>query len=81
MGQLLTTAIKASAFIIGKPLSELVTESFEFGSFPQKLKYSQVKLIVFKDYKVELLNYRPISLFPIFSQMFKKIMIVRMQNH
>lgn len=60
MGQLLTTAIKASAFIIAKPLSELVTESFEFGSFPQNLKYSQMKLIVFKVYKVELSNYRPI---------------------
>jgi hypothetical protein len=42
------------------------------GSFPDRLKFSEIKLLFKKGDKSEFTNYRPISLLPIFSKIIEK---------
>ena len=65
---------------ISHPLAELVNQSFLNGTFPSKLKVAKV-VPVFKkgDPKIRS-NYRPISLLPIFSKIFEKVMYKRLYS-
>ena len=68
--------------IIGSSLSpylaSLVNNSFQTGIFPNKLKVAKV-ISLFKKGSPELpSNYRPISLLPIFSKLFEKLMYKRL---
>ena len=68
--------------IIGSSVSPLlallVNQSFQSGIFPDKLKIAKV-ISLFKKGNPELpSNYRPISLLPIFSKIFEKLMYKRL---
>ena len=68
--------------IIGSSVSPflalLVNQSFQSGIFPDKLKIAKV-ISLFKKGNPELpSNYRPISLLPIFSKIFEKLMYRRL---
>ena len=59
-------------------LAVLVNQSFQSGIFPDKLKIAKV-ITLFKKGNPELpSNYRPISLLPIFSKVFEKLMYRRL---
>ena len=59
-------------------LALLVNQSFQNGIFPDKLKIAKV-ITLFKKGNPELpSNYRPISLLPIFSKIFEKLMYRRL---
>ena len=59
-------------------LALLVNQSFQSGIFPEKLKIAKV-ITLFKKGNPELpSNYRPISLLPIFSKIFEKLMYRRL---
>ncbi len=59
-------------------LASLVNKSFQVGIFPNKLKVAKV-ISLFKKGDPELpSNYRPISLLPIFSKLFEKLMYKRL---
>jgi hypothetical protein len=49
--------------------------------FPDRLKYSEVKPIYKKGNKLNTSNYRPISLLPVFSKIFEKILYRRLYQH
>ena len=51
------------------------------GLFPARLKYSEIIPIHKKGDKTDMSNYRPISLLPIFSKVFEKIIYKRMISH
>ncbi len=63
---------------ISSLLALLVNQSFQFGIFPDKLKVAKV-ITLFKKGNPDLpSNYRPISLLPIFSKVFEKLMYKRL---
>ena len=61
-------------------LALLVNQSFQSGIFPDKLKIAKV-ISIFKKGNPELpSNYRPITLLPIFSKIFEKVMYKRLHR-
>ena len=57
--------------IIG-PLTLLINESFTSGYCPQIMKYAKVIPIFKANSPLEVTNYRPISLLPIFNKVMEK---------
>lgn len=75
-----TSVLKTSAPCICEPLCYLINMSFEEGSFPNTLKTSIVKPLFKKGEKSDMSNYRPVTLIPIISKIFEKIMLKRLQD-
>ena len=65
---------------ISHPLTELVNQSFLTGIFPHKLKVAKVVSIYKKSDPQDVSNYRPISLLPIFSKLYEKLMYTRLYS-
>ena len=65
--------------IVG-PLTSLINESFTLGYCPQIMKYAKVIPIFKASSPLEVTNYRPISLLPIFNKVIEKLMHVRVIN-
>lgn len=63
------------------PLSSLINETFETGIFPDELKIAKVIPLHKKGDICDVQNYRPISLLPIFSKIYEKIMYLRLMKH
>ena len=55
------------------PLCVIVNQSLNTGIFPQSLKIAKVIPVFKKDDNTNLTNYRPISLLPVLSKIFEKI--------
>jgi len=51
------------------------------GTFPDILKYSEIKPIYKNGDKTQIVNYRPISLLPVFSKIFEKVLYKRLYEH
>ena len=51
------------------------------GTFPDRFKYSKIKPIYKKGHKTLITNYRPISLLPVFSKIFEKVLYERLYYH
>ena len=65
---------------ISHPMAELVNQSFLTGIFPQKLKVAKVVSIYKKSDPQDVSNYRPISLLPIFSKIYERLMYTRLYS-
>ena len=72
--------IKLARHTISLPFSLVANSSFENGIFPGKLKFAKVTPIHKGKSKLELTNYRPISILPIFGKLLEKAMHSRMTN-
>ena len=70
--------VKLSKDYICEPLCFLYNMSVLCGSFPSSLKISKVIPLFKKGNKHDVNNYRPITLSPIFSKVFEKIVFSRM---
>lgn len=75
-----TDIIKNTTDNIILPLLHAINLSLEQGTFPDVLKQSIVKPLYKKDDKCNLDNYRPITLIPIFSKIYEKVMYNRLYN-
>ena len=65
---------------ISVQLSQIINDSFQNGTFPEKLKIAKVIPIFKKGDASKNSNYRPISLLSIFSKIFEKLMHQRLYN-
>ena len=72
---------KWSAPFISSALTCIFNKSLEFGSFPSRLKYLTVILIFKTGDKLNISNFRPISLLISVSDMFEKIIYTRIYAH
>ena len=67
--------------IISTAISNLCNRSLKTGIFPEILKMARVIPIHKKESKLEVSNYRPISLLSNINKIFEKVMSVRMRNY
>lgn len=73
LDQLPATLVKLSASVIAVPLTHIINESLVSSVFPDSLKIAKVKPLHKKGATDECCNYRPISILPIFSKIFEKV--------
>ena len=65
--------LKLSAGIVAPALTKIFTKSIETGIFPQEWKLAKVTPIFKRGEKTDPGNYRPISVIPVLSNIFEKI--------
>ena len=73
--------VKLSFPFISSPLIYLCNRMLVLGSFPSRLKYSQVLPLFKKGSKKEKSNYRPVSVLTAFSKIFEKVIFNRLLSH
>jgi hypothetical protein len=73
--------LKASSPFIISPLTYVCNRMLTTGTFPDRLKFSEIKPIYKKGDKTLISNYRPISLLPVFSKIFGKLIYKRLYYH
>ena len=67
--------LKDGARILAKPITELCNLSMTLGSFPDPCKIAKVKPLFKKGSKTDPSNYRPISLLPLLSKVFERVVL------
>jgi hypothetical protein len=73
--------LKSSMPFILSPLIHIRNRSLSTGTYPTRLKYSQVHPIYKKGERSEMSNYRPISILTSFSKVFEKVIFNRLHTH
>jgi hypothetical protein len=76
-----TKILKVSSFYISSPLTYLCNRMLSVGTFPLRLKFSEIKPIYKKRDKSDTSNYRPISLLTSISKIFEKVIYNRLYQH
>jgi len=76
-----TRILKTVSPFIVSPLTHICNRMLSTGTFPDRLKYSEMKPIYKKGDKTQITNYRPISLLPVLSKIFEKVLYKRLYNH
>ena len=66
---------------ISEPLAFLVNDSFASGNFPDKLKLARITPVFKKGSRLDIDNYRPISVLSNFSRLFEKAMYHRLHSY
>ena len=67
--------------IIAQPLTHIINLSLQNGIFPNEMKIAKITPIYKSKDPSKFTNYRPISILPIFSKFFEKIMYTRLEHH
>jgi Notch-like protein len=73
--------LKISAAYICSPLTYIYNKSILSGTFPDRMKFLIIKPIFKKGNKMNLTNYRPISLLTSFSKVFETALFNRLTAH
>ena len=76
-----TNLLKLSSPFILSPLTRMCNKSLALGIFPDRLKYSEIKLIFKKGDKHIISNYRPISILTSFSKVLEKAVYIQLYEH
>ena len=75
-----TTIVKNNIDLLMLPLKHIFNLSFESGELPQSLKLAKVSPIFKKGAKDKFVNYRPISVLPVFSKILERLFYVRLAS-
>jgi len=75
------TLLKDGSEILSKPISDILNLSIKLSKFPEKCKIAKIKPIYKKGSKVEATNYRPISLLPLISKVFERVIHNQLQAY
>jgi hypothetical protein len=73
--------LKVCGQYLGKPLAYIYNISLKQGKFPARLKYSVVVPVFKSGDKMQIVNYRPISLLTGFSKIFENLTYSRIMQH
>jgi len=76
-----TKVIKQSISYISSPLAHICNLMFSSGTFPTRLKFAEIIPIYKKGERMDIANYRPISILPSFSKIFEKVILKRLIQH
>lgn len=76
-----TKALKCVKKLIVDTLTKCVNTCMESGTFPNSLKIAKVCPIYKSGSKFELSNYRPISVLPVISKIFEKVLHSRLETY
>ena len=76
-----TSILQISAPYILSPLTHICNKILSTGTFPARLKFSEVRPLFKKGSKGELSNYRPISLLTTFSKIIERIIYKNLYNY
>ncbi len=66
---------------IAKPLTYIINQSLASGIFPDRLKLARVRPLFKKGDKQLITNYRPISILPVFSKIFERVVHTQLTNY
>ena len=72
--------LKCLSPLISSPLSQIISESFQAGIFPDKMKLAKVIPLFKKGCLLTPSNYRPISILSVFSKITEKVMYERLHK-
>ena len=72
--------LKMSSSSLSDAISDIINHSFISGVFPDKLKCAYVLPVHKAESKLSVGNYRPISILPIISKIFEKVVSIRLTN-
>ena len=75
-----TKLLKILSLHICSPLSDIINDSFQSGTFPEKLQLAKVIPLFKKGCPLTASNYRPISLLSVFSKIIEKVMYKRLYD-
>ncbi|CAB3246280.1 unnamed protein product [Arctia plantaginis] len=75
-----TKAIKCIKNLILEELTFCINESFEISTFPSSLKIAKVIPIYKSGNRFDPCNYRPISVLPVISKIFEKVIYIRLET-
>ncbi|KAL0849835.1 hypothetical protein ABMA28_011774 [Loxostege sticticalis] len=76
-----TKSIKCIKNTITTPLANCINKCFDLGIFPDSLKLAKVSPIYKSGSKTDPGNYRPISVLPVMSKIFEKIVYIRLNEY
>jgi hypothetical protein len=73
--------LKISAPFILSPVTYIFNKMVSKGTFPERLKFSEIKPLYKKGNVSDFSNYRPISLLPSFSKIIEKLIYNRLYHY
>ena len=73
--------LKSVGNMLSPVISHVISSSLKEGSFPEKLKLAKVVPLHKGGSRIDVTNYRPISLLSCFSKIFEKVMQARLVKH
>ena len=71
---LLAKILKENSDIFGKYICDFFNECLDKGTFPSILKHANITPVFKKGYKGSKNNYRPVSILPVISKIFEKLL-------
>ena len=79
-GDIPTNILKECNFTFSV-LADCIKTSFENGAFPDCLKEANVTPVFKKDDPLDKKNYRPVSIIPLLSKVFEKVIYKQLSNY